>query len=53
MQSKTLEYEIKSVVQNAIDDGRDRLNDDEAQHLIKLSGKLVEEYIKKLEEPTN
>jgi hypothetical protein len=49
IQSKTLAYEIKSVVQSAIDDGRNHLNDDEASHLIKISEKLVNEYVKELE----
>jgi hypothetical protein len=41
--SKTLAYEINTVVKNAVDDGRIHLNDDEANHLIKISEKLVEE----------
>jgi len=47
--NKTLAFEIKSVVQNAIDDGRNHLNDDESNHLIKISEKIVQEYIKELE----
>jgi hypothetical protein len=47
--SKTLAYEINTVVQNAADDGRDHLNDDEANHLIKISERLVKEYVKELE----
>ncbi len=47
--SKTLVYEISSVVQNAVDDGRNHLNDDEANHLLKISEKLVQEYVKELE----
>jgi hypothetical protein len=46
---KTLAYEINTVVQNAVDDGRNHLNDDEANHLIKISEKLVEEYVRELE----
>ena len=49
--SKTLAYEINTVVQNAVDDGRNHLNDDEANHLIKISEKLVEEYVRELENP--
>jgi hypothetical protein len=47
--SKTLAYEINTVVQNAADEGRNHLNDDEANHLIKISEKLVQEYVKELE----
>jgi hypothetical protein len=47
--SKTLAYEISMVVQNAVDDGRNHLNDDEANHLIKISEKLVQEYVRELE----
>jgi hypothetical protein len=49
IESKTLANEINAVVQNAIDEGRNHLNDDEANHLIKISEKLVQEYVKKLE----
>ena len=47
--SKTLASEISNVVQNAMDDGRNHLNDDEANHLIKISQKLVQDYVKELE----
>ncbi len=47
--SKTLASEISNVVQNALDDGRNNLNDDEANHLIKISQKLVQDYVKELE----
>ena len=49
IRSKTLAFEISDVVQNAINDGRNHLNDDEANHLIKISEKLIQEYVKKLE----
>jgi len=49
IRSKTLSYEISTVVQNAIDEGRNHLNDDEANHLIKISQKLVQDYVKELE----
>ena len=32
-----------------MDDGRNNLNDDEANHLIKISQKLVQDYVKELE----
>ena len=48
-ESKTLANEISTVVQTAVDSGRNHLNDDEANHLIKISEKLVQEYIKELE----
>jgi len=47
--SKTLVNEISTVVQNAVDDGRNHLNDDEANHILKISEKLIQEYVKKLE----
>jgi len=47
--NKTLAYEINAVVQNAVDDGRNHLNDDEANQLIKISEMLVQEYVKELE----
>jgi len=42
-------YEISTVVQNAVDDGRDYLNDDEANYLLKISQKVIQEYVKELE----
>jgi hypothetical protein len=47
--SKIIAYEINTVVQNAVDEGRNHLNDDEANHLIKISEKLVQEYVRELE----
>jgi len=47
--SKTFAYEISTVVQNAIGDGRNHLNDNEANYLIKISEKIVQEYVKELE----
>jgi len=49
IRSKTLAFEISDVVQNAINDGRNHLNDDEANHLVKISERLVQEYVKTLE----
>jgi hypothetical protein len=49
IESKTLAYEIDTVVQKAVNGGRNHLNDDEANHLIKLSEKLVQEYIRAIE----
>ena len=49
IESKTIEGEINSIVQNAIDDGRTHLNDDEANYIIRISEKLVLEYVKELE----
>ncbi|MFB5615421.1 MAG: hypothetical protein ACE5RI_10105 [Candidatus Nitrosomaritimum yanchengensis] len=49
IRSKTLAYEFSTVVQNAVDDGRDHLSDDEANHLLKISERLVQEYVKELE----
>jgi len=47
---KTLAYEISAVIKNAADDGRSHLNDDEANHLLKVSEKLVLEYLRELED---
>jgi hypothetical protein len=49
IRSKTLAYEIDTVVQNAVDEGRNHLNDEEANHFIKISEKLVKEYVRELE----
>lgn len=37
------------MVQNAIDEGRNNLNDDEANHIINISKKLVQDYVNELE----
>ena len=34
---------------DAVDDGRNHLNDDEVNHIINISEKLVEEYVRELE----
>jgi len=47
--SKTIAYEISNVIQDVVDDGRSHLNDDEANHLLKISEKLVLAYLKELE----
>ena len=47
--SKILAFEINAIVQNAADEGRSHLNDDEANHLLKISEKLISEYVKELE----
>ncbi|MBA4454915.1 MAG: hypothetical protein H2B05_08295 [Nitrosopumilaceae archaeon] len=49
IRSKTLAYEFSTVVQHAVDDGRTHLNDEEANHLLKISERLVREYVKELE----
>jgi hypothetical protein len=51
--NKTLVYEISTVVQNAIDDDRNHLNDDEASYLIKISEDLIKEYVRELENLTD
>jgi len=53
IENKTITREISNVIQNAIDDGRNHLNDDEANHLIKISQKLVQEYVNELENISN
>ena len=42
--------EIAGVVVQAADDGRDKLNDDERQHVIKMTKQMVKEYKKQLAE---
>ena len=37
------------MVQNAVDDDRNHLNDDEANHLLRISERLVKEYVIELE----
>jgi hypothetical protein len=49
IRSKTLAYEFSTVVQNAVEDGRNHLSDEEANHLLKISERLVQEYVKELE----
>ena len=38
--------EIAGVVVQAADDGRDKLNDDEQEHVIKMTKRMVKEYKK-------
>ena len=47
--SKVLAYEINAIIQNAADEGRKQLNDEEAIHLLRISEKLISEYVKELE----
>jgi hypothetical protein len=47
--SKVLAYEINAIIQNAADEGREHLNDEEAIHLLRISEKLISEYVKELE----
>jgi len=42
--------EIASVVVQAADDGRDKLNNDEQEHVIKMTKRMVKEYKKQLSE---
>ena len=49
MKSETLSYEISTVVKTAINEGRSHLNDEEAIYLLRMSEKLVQEYVDKLE----
>lgn len=42
--------EIAGVVVQAADDGREKLNDDEQQHVIKMTKRMVKEYKKQLSE---
>ncbi len=37
------------MVQSAAEDGRNHLNDDEANHILKISEKIVQEYVKELD----
>ena len=51
--SKILAYEINAIIQNAADEGRKHLNDEEAAHLLKISEKLISEYVRELENAEN
>jgi hypothetical protein len=51
--SKVLAYEINAIIQNASDEGRSHLSDEEAIHLLKISEKLISEYMKELEKMEN
>jgi len=42
--------EIAGVVVQAADDGRDKLNSDEQEHVIKMTKRMVKEYKKQLSE---
>ncbi len=42
--------EIAGVVVQAADDGRDKLNDNEQEHVIKMTKRIVKEYKKQLSE---
>jgi hypothetical protein len=41
--------EIDSVVKNAVKEERDELNDEEVAHVLKISGRMVHELRKELE----
>jgi len=47
--SKVLACEINAIIKNAADEGRNHLNDEEAIHLLKISEKLISQYVKELE----
>ena len=40
--------EIAGVVVQAVDDGREKLNNDEQDHVIKMTKRMVKEYKKQL-----
>ncbi len=42
--------EIAGVVVQAADDGRDKLNDDEQEHVIKMTKRMVKEYKRQISE---
>jgi len=42
--------EIAGVVGQAADDGRDKLNNDEQEHVIKMTKRMVKEYKKQFSE---
>ena len=42
--------EIAGVVVQAADDGRDKLNNDEQDHVIKMTKRMVKEYKKQFSE---
>ncbi len=42
--------EIAGVVVQAADDGRDKLNDNEQEHVIKMTKRMVKEYKRQISE---
>ncbi|MDH3277660.1 MAG: hypothetical protein OEL77_06130 [Nitrosopumilus sp.] len=47
--SDIVSNEIDMLIQNASENGRDHLNDEEATHLINMAEKLVLKYVRELE----
>ena len=48
--SDIVSYEIDNLIQNAVDDGRNHLNDEEATHLMNMTEKLVLKYVRELQD---
>jgi hypothetical protein len=48
--SDIVAYEIDTLIQNATNDGRDHLNDEEATHLMNMAEKLVLKYVRELQD---
>ncbi len=42
--------EIAEIVVQATDDGRDKLNNDEQEHVIKMTKRMVKEYKRQISE---
>jgi hypothetical protein len=51
--SEIIAYEIDTLIRNAADSGRDHLNDEEAQHIINMSERLVLKYVRELQDLYN
>jgi hypothetical protein len=48
--SDIVSYEIESLIQNAANDGRNHLNDEEATHLMNMTEKLVLKYVREIQD---
>lgn len=48
--SDIVSYEIESLIQNAANDGRNHLNNEEATHLMHMTEKLVLKYVRELQD---
>ncbi|HUU48146.1 MAG TPA: hypothetical protein VMW55_05115 [Nitrosopumilaceae archaeon] len=48
--SDIVAYEIETLIQNATNNGRNHLNDEEATHLINMTEKLVLKYVRELQD---
>jgi len=48
--SDIISYEINTLIENAVYNGRNHLNDEEATHFINMTERLVIKYVRELQE---